>query len=301
MSLLGRCSYCRNFIPNCAVLEAPLRALPIPNSDLVLFVDGSASRDPGTGKSQVGYAVCTYTVLKSGALPGHYSAQAAELITLTQASKLAEGKSVTIYTDSRHAFGITHDFGALWKQRKFLKSDGKPILHHDKVADLLDAILLPTAIAVCKCPAHTGGSDPIAAGNASTDVAAKAASWLPLPSLPLLPHLTSQEHRLWLMNGATSSNGVWYGPATLLPCEDESSPDQTSDRIITHHSTRGLGDREGVQEEALELQTVARPLPGPSDDPHSCEGRKESDLDPLHPTDDHPYTPHEKPTRNEET
>ncbi|XP_055362682.1 uncharacterized protein LOC129603748 [Betta splendens] len=27
MSFLGMCSYCRNFIPNCAVLEAPLRAL----------------------------------------------------------------------------------------------------------------------------------------------------------------------------------------------------------------------------------------------------------------------------------
>ncbi|XP_055358758.1 uncharacterized protein LOC129603085 isoform X1 [Betta splendens] len=209
-----------------------LSEVPIPNCDLVLFVDGSASRDPASGHCQVGYAVCTsHTVLQSGALPGHYSAQAAELIALTEACKLSEGKSATIYTDSRYAFGVTHDFGALWKHRKFLKSDGKPILHQDKVADLLDAILLPAAIAVCKCPAHTGGTDPISAGNARADAAAKAAARLPLSFVPCLLSSTStqppsppsalpdlqtfstpQERKLWLTNGTTSSHGVWYGP-----------------------------------------------------------------------------------------
>ncbi len=38
-------------------------------------------------------------------------------------------KCVTIYTDSRYAFGVTHDFGALWKHEFFLKSDGHPILN----------------------------------------------------------------------------------------------------------------------------------------------------------------------------
>ncbi len=33
-------------------------------------------------------------------------------------------KCVTIYTDSRYAFGVTHDFGALWKH---LTSDIKRI------------------------------------------------------------------------------------------------------------------------------------------------------------------------------
>ncbi len=144
---------------------------------MVLFVDGSAFRDPSTGTNNVGYAVTTeFETLKSGSLPSNLSAQAAELVALTEACKLAAGKSVTIYTDSRYYFGVTHDFGALWKHRKILKSDGKPILISTLVAKLLDAILLPKAIAVCKCQAHTAGTDPISTGNAWADAAAKAAA-----------------------------------------------------------------------------------------------------------------------------
>ena len=69
-----------------------------------------------------------------------------------------------------------HDFGTLWNHRQFLKSDGKPILHHDKVAALLDAILLPESIAVCKCLAHTNNTDPASQGNARADAAAKRAT-----------------------------------------------------------------------------------------------------------------------------
>ncbi len=62
-------------------------------------------------------------------------------MALTEACKLMAGKCVTIYTDSRYSFGVTHDFGALWKHRKFLKSDGRPILNAPLVADLLEAIV----------------------------------------------------------------------------------------------------------------------------------------------------------------
>lgn len=107
--------------------QPDLSDTPLNNPDLVFYVDGSASRDPDTGQCQTGCAVVDdHGVLQS--LPSHYSAQTAELVALTEASKLAE--VMTIYTDSRHAFGVVHDFGALWKHRKFLKSDGKPILHH---------------------------------------------------------------------------------------------------------------------------------------------------------------------------
>lgn len=111
------------------------------NCDNVLFVDGSAFKDPQTGQNKVGYAVTTeFDVMDSGKLPGHYSAQAAELVALTEACKLMAEKEATIYTDSRYAFGVAHDFGALGKHRKFLKSDGRPILHAPLVAALLDAI-----------------------------------------------------------------------------------------------------------------------------------------------------------------
>lgn len=110
---------------------------------MVFFVDGSASHDPQTCRNRDGFAVVTNHETVSGSLPSHYSAQAAEMTALTEACKLASNKTVTIYTDSRYAFGVVHDFGTLWKHRQFLKSDGKPTLHHDKVAALLDVILLP--------------------------------------------------------------------------------------------------------------------------------------------------------------
>ena len=153
-----------------------LSDVPLPNPDLLLYVDGSASRDE-KGMNRVGYSVVTDSdTLCSGPLPPIYSAQAAELVALTEACHQAKDKSVTIFTDSRYAFGVVHDFGALWKCRNFLKSDGKPILNHQLVADLLEAILLPSAIAVCKCSAHTNGTDPVSRGNARADAAAKAAA-----------------------------------------------------------------------------------------------------------------------------
>nr|XP_040024962.1 uncharacterized protein LOC120812815 [Gasterosteus aculeatus aculeatus]XP_040024964.1 uncharacterized protein LOC120812817 [Gasterosteus aculeatus aculeatus] len=74
---------------------------PLTNSDMVMYVDGSASRDPQPGENRVGFAVVSESgVLCSGPLPCHLSAQAAELIALTEACKLATGKTVTVHTDS---------------------------------------------------------------------------------------------------------------------------------------------------------------------------------------------------------
>ena len=201
----------------------------------------SASRDPDTGQCQTGYAVVDdHGVVQSSPLPSHYSAQAAELVALTEACKLAEGKTVTIYADSRYAFGVVHDFGALWKHRKFLKSDGKPILHHDKISALLEAILLPKQISVCKCAAHTSSEDVISRGNARADSAAKVAVRRPInvkhETTALLSHsvaslsdlssfVTPAEKKLWIQNNCYQKEGVWYGPddkpclpKKLYPC-----------------------------------------------------------------------------------
>ncbi len=150
---------------------------PLENCDNVLFVDGSASKDPQTGLNKVGFAVTTeFEVVKSGKLPSNYSAQAAELVALTEACNLMADKCVTIYTDSRYAFGVTHDFGALWKHQNFLKSDGHPILNAALVSKLLEAILLPDKVAICKCAAHTNDKSFISTGNVRADAAAKAAA-----------------------------------------------------------------------------------------------------------------------------
>ncbi|XP_034089450.1 uncharacterized protein LOC117557643 [Gymnodraco acuticeps] len=149
---------------------------PIPNSDMILYTDGSACRPSDTLRF-AGYAVVNdREVLESRALPNGTSAQAAELYALLRACILAKDKVATIFTDSRYAFGVCHDFGVLWKMRGFLTSAGKPIQHHALVAQLLDAILLPAQLAVVKCAAHTNSDDPISRGNALADTAAKQAA-----------------------------------------------------------------------------------------------------------------------------
>jgi len=125
-------------------------------------------------KNRVGYAVTTDSkVVKAGPLPGHLSAQAAELIALTEACKLYKGKEVTIYTDSLYAFATVHQYCQQWKNRGYQTSTGKPVTHKELLQDLLEAILLPKAIAVCKCAAHTKGTDFVNKGNDFVDKAAK--------------------------------------------------------------------------------------------------------------------------------
>ncbi|XP_030010479.1 uncharacterized protein LOC115433294 [Sphaeramia orbicularis] len=207
--------------------------VPFSNPDFVFFTDGSSFKDT-SGTNRVGFAVCTSVdTVSSGPLPSHYSAQAAELVALTEACKLAEGCSVTIYTDSRYAFGVVHDFGALWKHRKFLKSDGKPILNASLVANLLDAVLLPSAIAVVKCQAHQKDDSEVTQGNSRADAAARAAasmkpassflsqlfSGAPPASLPDTQSFATPDKRcIWASCGcAVDSSSVWRA-ADGRPC-----------------------------------------------------------------------------------
>ena len=79
----GEAHNCAAVLEQVCTPRPDLSDMPLSNPDMFLFVDGSG--DPAT----------------------------AELVALTEACKLAAGKSVTIYTDSRYAFGVVHDFGAL--------------------------------------------------------------------------------------------------------------------------------------------------------------------------------------------
>ena len=111
--------------PHCVQAVAEAEKVYKPRPDLtdvaleggeVLFVDGSAKIDE-KGKNRVGYALTTDSkIVKAGPLPGHLSAQAAELIELTEACKMYKGKEVTIYTDSQYAFGTVHQYRQQWKK-----------------------------------------------------------------------------------------------------------------------------------------------------------------------------------------
>lgn len=62
------------------------------------------------------------------------------------------------------------------KQRGYLTTSGMPVKNSQLVGELMDAIQLPTEVAVIKVKAHTGDKTTEAKGNTLADEAAKAAT-----------------------------------------------------------------------------------------------------------------------------
>ena len=58
----------------------------------------------------------TGRVIWTEALPPGTSPQKVELIAVIQALERAKGKKITIYTDSRYAFGNVHIQGPIYKE-----------------------------------------------------------------------------------------------------------------------------------------------------------------------------------------
>ena len=83
-------------------------------------------------------------IIESSYLPEPKLAEQAELIALIRACQLSKDQIANIYTDSRYAFGVAHDFGMLWKERGFLTSSGKLIKNGKLVSELLDSIITQT-------------------------------------------------------------------------------------------------------------------------------------------------------------
>ncbi|XP_077137537.1 uncharacterized protein LOC143803640 [Ranitomeya variabilis] len=146
---------------------------PLPHADLTFFTDGSRFADE-TGRFHTGYAVVTHDqVISAGSLPPHMSAQEAELKALTLACQEATEKVVNIYTDSRYAFGVAHDFGSIWAARGYLTSSGTPVKHAAIIQELVAALDLPLEVAVIKIKAHGRLDSPEARGNFFADKTAK--------------------------------------------------------------------------------------------------------------------------------
>ncbi len=87
----------------------------------------------------------------------HNSGQAAEIIALTRACELTKGKRATIYTDSKYSYEVVQDFAQTWARRNFQTSEGKQISHAGLVVDLLQAVMLPSELALVKVKGHASG------------------------------------------------------------------------------------------------------------------------------------------------
>ncbi|KAL6091003.1 hypothetical protein STEG23_007381 [Scotinomys teguina] len=156
---------------------------PLNNPDLVWYTDSFLEN----GERRAGAAVTTETeVIWALALPPGTSAQRAELIVLTQALRLAEGKRLTVYTDSRYAFATAHIHGEIYRRRGLLTSAGKEIKNKEEILDLLRALFLPAKLSIVHCPGHQKGDSMVAQGNRLADQTARAVATQSAQSIPLL-------------------------------------------------------------------------------------------------------------------
>ena len=104
------------------------------------------------------------------------SAQLVERYTLTWECILAKDKTINIYTDSRYAFGVAHDFGMLRKQCSLLASGGNKILNGLYVQELLNAIYLSATLAIINILVHSKLDSLEAKGNHLADISASNAA-----------------------------------------------------------------------------------------------------------------------------
>ncbi|KAI2665983.1 Gag-Pol polyprotein [Labeo rohita] len=99
---------------------------------------------------------------------------AAELVR--RGCKLMAGKRVTIYTDSKYAWGVVHHFAKTWEARDVKTVDGKPIAHSNLIGQLTESVQLPAEVAIVKVKGHAAGDDEQTVGNRKADEAAKLAA-----------------------------------------------------------------------------------------------------------------------------
>ncbi|XP_055463850.1 uncharacterized protein LOC129677215 [Psammomys obesus] len=145
---------------------------PLPDADFTWYTDGSSFLD--NGERRAGAAITTETeVIWAKALPPGTSAQRAELIALTQALRMAKGKKLNVYTDSRYAFATAHIHGEIYRRRGLLTSEGKEIKNKTEILALLEALFLPLKLSIIHCLGHQKGNSPEARGNRLADEAAR--------------------------------------------------------------------------------------------------------------------------------
>ncbi|XP_069344551.1 uncharacterized protein [Eulemur rufifrons] len=173
---------CLEILAETQMARKDLQDRPLANSDLTWFTDGSSFVREGHRYAGAAIVDGQGNLIWAARLPQGTSAQKAELIALTEALRRAQGKRLTVYTDSRYAFGTVHIHGALYKERGFITAEGKEIKHKPEILQLLEAILLPKAVAVVHTPGHQKGDSLEARGNRAADAEAKRAAEGPTPT-----------------------------------------------------------------------------------------------------------------------
>lgn len=160
-----------------------LQETPLEDAEESWYTDGSSFVKMGQRKA--GYAITTtHEVIEANPLPAGTSAQKAEIVALTRALKLAKGRKINIWTDSKYAFGVVHAHGAIWKERGLLNTQKKQIKHAQEILDLLKTINLPEKVAIMHCQGHRkGNTDPEIENRLADKKARRAAKEVEVCSL----------------------------------------------------------------------------------------------------------------------
>ncbi len=216
-----------------------LTASPLPDdpSNITLFTDGCCYRsDRGTLTSAFSVVQQTgqgFTTVRAEKLQGKQSAQRAELIAVTEALKFAGSNRVNIYTDSAYVVTAVHVELPVWQRTGFVTTSGRPLTHHEEIRQLLEALMVPEAVAIIKCQGHSKGDSFVSRGNDAADAAAKLAAGYNMQMLVQTSHLVDnllpsfsreylvaehdkaspEEKSVWKEHGALQApDGLWQAP-----------------------------------------------------------------------------------------
>jgi ribonuclease HI len=186
---------CQEIIAEITQVRPNLQDSALPNSELVGYTDGSSFVSDGVHK--VGAVVVDQggNIIWSALLHLGTSAQKTKLIALAEALEQAEGKRVTVYTNSCYAFGTVHVHGTIYRERGFITAEGKELRNLPEIQRLLTVVQKPQAVAVVHVSGHQSAQTPEATGNWRVDKVAQNAALasmtlaltLPMPKLPCLP------------------------------------------------------------------------------------------------------------------
>jgi hypothetical protein len=118
---------CQEIIAEITQVCPDLQDSALPNSELVWYTDGSRFVSDGVHKAGAAMVDQGGNIIWSALLPPGSSAQKAELIALAEALERAEGKRVTVYTNSCYAFSTVHVHGSIYRERGFITVEGKEL------------------------------------------------------------------------------------------------------------------------------------------------------------------------------
>ena len=118
---------CDEILAGVTAMQKDLTDTPLDNSELRWFTDSSSYVKDGQRRAGAAVVDDSGRTIWAEALAPDTSAQKAELIALIQALERAKEKKITIFTDSRYAFGTVHIQGPIYREQGFLTAKGKKL------------------------------------------------------------------------------------------------------------------------------------------------------------------------------